>query len=243
MKKLVNATAAKNAASKKAKKTRNVKLEPFNDEILKELNNDSYDGKNGYDSHCEHSWWVPLCNLSKEDSDAIHNAFLAKLKMGDDKLTKDLPVAARNVVAALEFAQGWYSVLASQYREFRQAMLDLRADYETNPDLYSKKVNPDEDLDQELFDGDANIPGLEQAVWDAVPDNEWTRIYWGCVQSLNDHDLDDRWTKPEKDLIAAEMKLREILIPADEAACNIVAGAVNKYLVATGKAYDPDYKK
>ena len=243
MKKLIDATAAKKTASKKTARTRKVKLEPFKDELLKKLNTDSYDGKNGYDSHCEHSWWVPLCALNKEDRNAIRDAFLARIKTGDDRLLKDLPVSARNVVAALQVAQGWYPALATQYREFRQAMLDLRTDYEANPDLYSKEIEPDEELDQDLFDDDAKIPVLERAVWDAVPANEWVRIYWGCVQSLNDHNLDDRWTKPEKDLIAAEMMLREILIPADMAACDLVGGAVDKYLVATGKAYDPNYKK
>jgi len=243
MKKIGKGAAAKCTASKKTKKARKVKLQPFNDELLKELDRDSYDGKNGHESHCEGSYRTALWSLDEQDSEAIRSALLAKIKTGDDTLLKKLPVAGRNVVAALEFAQGWYKVLASQYREFRQAMLDLRADYEANPDLYTRVIEPDEYLDEDLFDDDASIPALERIVWDAIPNNEWPRFYWGCVQCLNDHDLDDRWTMPEKDLIAAEMKLREILFPADDAVRELLSGAVNKYLEATGKAYDPNYNR
>lgn len=148
---------------------------------------------------------------------------------------------AREVMLELHTHKAWNDAISALYRDFHEALLALRNDYESNPDLYKKTLKSPKDLKEDLsedptvcndlWDDNFEIPRLWNLVQDALSPDEFERIRLGYFYILDDRVLDNRWTAAEKALIEKNLEWLRFYLKTLDSLGDIAERLVNAYLL------------
>lgn len=148
---------------------------------------------------------------------------------------------AREVMLELHTHKAWNDAISALYRDFHEALLALRNDYESNPDLYKKTLKSPKDLKEDLsedptvcndlWDDNFEIPRLWNLVQDALSPDEFERIRLGYFYVLDDRVLDNRWTAAEKALIEKNLEWLRFYLKTLDSLGDIAERLVNAYLL------------
>lgn len=151
------------------------------------------------------------------------------------------PTTLNDTMFELHTSKTWNGTLTVLYREFHEALLNLRDDCKNNPGLYKKTLKSPKDLKEDLFnDPTVCYPRLWNLIQDTLSPDEFERIRLGYFYVLGDRALDNRWTAAEKALIRKNMEWLRFYVETLNSLEDLAYRTINAYLLAVSVDFDLD---
>ena len=157
---------------------------------------------------------------------------------------------AREMMLELHTHKAWNDAISALYRDFHEALMALRNDYESNPDLYKKTLKSPKDLKEDLsedpavsndfWDDNFEIPRLWNLVQAALSPDEFERIrlgYFYVLDVTEDRVLDNRWTAAEKALIMKNLEWLNFYLKTLDSLEDIADRLFNAYLLTVSVGF------
>lgn len=222
---MVKDAAAKCAGSKKTKKARKVKPEPFDKEKLKAIDKNlyCYGSVTNFDE-CRKQ-------LGLEELGPVLEPVLDVWAGGSVNDRKSKSPELQELLSCLDLADEWYFCCRGNYKEFVSAYRKVQKDYRGNPLAYTDELSSyGEVCDVPLQTG-------TKAWLDAMPKTVKSRVLRGfghfdklpkesCCYGLLS------WTKAERALINAVWYYSHHYFPTSEMVFRMTRTAVKKYLIS-----------